>query len=824
MPESKFGPKSYASAVKTFTDRVEPVSVFKEQLLSVIEGKTKHKCLVFYGVGGVGKTRLITELMTDIENRSANKEGDSSGKIIILHISMDVHEYDSPVAALIGLRKQITSPCILFDYALARYFSLIGKTADQIRQFIPKDSVWWDVLGEMLSVVHVPIGLLDRIVVWSRERRSEQFNLYRNEIEEVDSIIHDPSAIAERLPHLLGIDISIIARSKHSTFVVFIDSYESIFKRSTFVEGNTDPEEFIREFLVSSENVLFVIGSREFLRWGEKDPDWNSVLDQHILEFLSPEDSEYFLRQVPIKEDDIIKSIVATCKGLPLYLDLCVEIYKRKDKSHLNPADFLIPTREIIARFLNHIDKNERDLVISLSYLHFFNFDIFEQLIKELSIPISVTSFSEIIEHSFVKRLDDFEGLFKIHDNFYEYVTGDPNRPNLLIEKIFMFAVRYLYEHKSVLTMQELTILYSSTMSLIRLIDRLNPNSLEPLLGISLFLLENGYWSIVGNSLGDAKNFVNSDTRIRFLYAIYLLKIGKLAQSNELLLALKGKSSEFGSYSQYLDYYVADVTRIMGDYDGALGIFNKISSSLPIERDKQLYLRTMRQIGDLTFVKSGFKKALSILEKSAMLCDSDSMELAEITRIMGHIYRFNFHMEEATANYMRSFQIAQKIGSISLEGMLYNNLTEVFAWIDPAKALEYGDKSLTINRKIVEPVEEGKTLAAMSIAKAFKNESDAAAKLAHEARELQFRIGYRGGVLFAEIALGVCKYFSGESSDLMAQVEKVKEMTENLKGERFSILPLLVFVNDKNSLDELKNEVEWLNFPKTLNFLKELPR
>jgi len=78
--------------------------------------------------------------------------------------------------------------------------------------------------------------------------------------------------------------------------------------------------------------------------------------------------------------------------------------------------------------------------------------------------------------------------------------------------------------------------------------------------------------------------------------------------------------------------------------------------------------------------------------------------------------------------------------------------------------------------------------------------------------------------LFAEIALGVCKYFSGESSDLMAQVEKVKEMTENLKGERFSILPLLVFVNDKNSLDELKNEVEWLNFPKTLNFLKELPR
>ena len=245
LPESKFTSRKIVSASKTFTDRVEPVSIFNKHLSSIMQGEVKRKALVFYGVGGVGKTRLITELMTKIEKPPDSAQQLYGKAIVLLHISMDIHEYDSPIAALIGLRKQLKTPCVLFDYALARYLSLIGKSADQIREFIPKDSVWWDVLGELLSVVHVPIGLLDRIIVWAREKHSDQFSLYKSEIEEIDSVLHDPSAIAERLPHFLGLDISVISNAKKQAFVVFLDSYESIFKRQTYNEGNSQPDEFV---------------------------------------------------------------------------------------------------------------------------------------------------------------------------------------------------------------------------------------------------------------------------------------------------------------------------------------------------------------------------------------------------------------------------------------------------------------------------------------------------------------------------------------------------------------------------------------------------
>ncbi|MCL4451172.1 MAG: hypothetical protein M1327_00910 [Candidatus Thermoplasmatota archaeon] len=822
MPESKFTAKKILSASKTFTDRVEPVSIFNTHLSSVMEGKTKQRALVFYGVGGVGKTRLITELMTKIENPSLNAKTNSRKEIVLLHISMDIHEYDSPLAALIGLRKQLKTPCVLFDYALARYLSLIGKSADQIREFIPKDSVWWDVLGELLSVVHLPIGLLDRIIVWARERHSEQFSLYKGEIDEIDSILHDPSAISERLPHFLGLDISVISRAKNQTFVVFLDSYESIFKRSTYNEGNSQPDEFVRELLISSENTLFVIGSREYLKWGELDPTWDEILDQHILEYLSPEDSEYFLRSVSITDDSIIKSIVNTCKGLPLYLDLCVEIYRRNDPAKLNASDFLIPTKEIITRFLNHLSDNERDLVVALSYVHFFNFDLFERIVKMLNSPVSITDFEEIIDHSFVKRLEDLNGIFKIHDNFYEYVTKDPKMSKIVIGRLMRTAMEYLRENMDEIDVQTLTTMYSSFMRLVPLAGNVSADAMESVLGVSIFLIDEGYWTLVENSLSDLGNNMASLPQFAFLKAVCLRRTGALNESNSMLIGLEKNRSDFGYYKNYVDYYIADVTRVMGNYDAALGIFKNIAANLTSSQDLKLFLKTQRQIGDLTFVKSDFGEALKILQETSAICEAESLELAEVLRIMGHIYRFNFFLEDATSFYMRALEIAKKSGAISLEGRLYNNLTEVFCWIDQKKALDFGDKSISINRAIVSPVEEGKTLAALAIANAFDDNFDKAVKLAKESERIQQNVGYRGGVLFANLALGMVYALTDDQSLLEPQIERASNILSELEGEKFSILPLNVLSKKTKDLEQLKLKCKWLDFDRTLRQLQEL--
>ncbi len=822
MPESKFAPKGYKSALKTFTDRVEPVTIFNQHLSDIVNEKKKKIALVFYGVGGVGKTRLISELIGKLDRNAIDKEIQDKKKIEIVHISMDIHEFDSPTSALIGIRKQVKSPCILFDYALARYLSIIGKTTDQIKEFIPRNSVWWDVLGEVLSVIHIPLGLVDRIVIWAREKHSEQFNLYQDEIREIEDLIHDPNSIAERLPHFLGLDLSVISRTKNESFVVFLDSFESIYKRKNYVEGNIHPDEFIRELLVSSENTLFVIGSREFLKWNEIDPEWNDVLDQHILEYLSPEDSEYFLRQVPITDDKIIKSIVSTCKGLPLYLDLCVEIYKKKSSNSLNPNDFLIPAKEIIIRFLNHMPDSEKDLISALSYLHFFNFDLFERMLRVLNIPLSIATFEEIIDHSFVKQLDEPKGMYKIHDNFYEYVTNNPNQPKLLIERIFSNAIKYLHESLLDLDFQSISTMYASIIRISALVDRINDETWNSIMGLSIHLLDSGYWSVVNNTLSDLPSPLEKDLHFQFLKAIYFRKTGKLSMSNDMLSQLGEDRTHFGSYGIYVDYYKADVDRVLGNYDAALSIFNNVSNAVSIGSNKKLYLKTQRQIGDLTFVRSGFKEAHTILRKASDLCDQDSMELAEILRIMGHIYRFNFMLEESTSHYIRSLEIAHKSGVISLEGRLYNNLAEVFCWIDQKKANEFGEKSLSINRAIMAPVEEGKTLAALAIAKAFEGNIPEAIGLAKDSESIQARIAYRGGILFANIALGICYAMAGNFSDLTTQTGRVMDIISKLNGEKFSVLPLLFISKNYNEIENLKNTVEWLDFGKTSNFLEEL--
>ena len=739
-----------------FTDREEPVTVFKKHLDSVLTGDTERIALVFYGVGGVGKTRLITELMTITENQTVRN--DLRGKnvdVVALHASMDIHEYDSPLAVMIGLRRQIRSPCILFDYGLAKYLSSIGRSTNQIKEFIPKDSLWWDVLGEVMSFFHLPIGLVDRAIVKLRERYSDQFKLYYDEIEEIENIKHNPSEISIRLPRLLGLDLSVITGKGPKKFIVFLDSYESIFKRSGFTEGNTEADDFIKEFVISSSGVLFTVGSREHLKWSDMDPSWESILDQHILEYLSPDDSDYFLRSVPIDSKEIRESIIRTSKGLPLYLDLCVEIFKRKQDADLNPQDFLIPSKEIIARFLNHLPDNEMEMVRILSYVHFFDFALLETLARTMNVHFPTSKFQELTEHSFIKKMEDLRGMYKIHDNFYEYAMSNIENSRFLIGRILENSLNYLCNSNKRLDFQSLGLLYSNIIRLITNADEINLHTTESMIEISIYLLDNGYWNIVGNTVMSLQPAPGIDEQMNFLKSTYLRRVGRLTESNEILSSLESDRTRFGIYTDYVSYYRADVVRVLGRYDEAERIFRDILTRSSPEKDKSLYVRVQRQLGDLTLLKSRFKDALSILAEASRLSEPDSVEYAETLRIEGHIYRFNFLLEDASARYLNALRIAIKTNSIGLQGKLYNNLAETFCWISPERAIDYGERSLHINRELKSPVEIGKTLAALSISYVLQGNVEKAIQSATDSRKLQEEIGYEGGVLFANVAFAI---------------------------------------------------------------------
>ena len=90
-------------------------------------------------------------------------------------------------------------PCVLFDYGMVKYLSSIGKTTDQIREFIPKNSVMWDIIVDILEAVHIPVALVDKIAIMLRERSSKQFKEYHDEIDAVDARARNPKEISNRL-------------------------------------------------------------------------------------------------------------------------------------------------------------------------------------------------------------------------------------------------------------------------------------------------------------------------------------------------------------------------------------------------------------------------------------------------------------------------------------------------------------------------------------------------------------------------------------------------------------------------------------------------
>jgi translation initiation factor RLI1 len=138
-------------ATKIFTDRQEPKDVFKESLNAFLSNLKKGEIIVYYGVGGIGKTKLIKELygMTD----DAVKLNKCDGNVNKIYVSLDVYDYSNPVNVLIAIRKQLKIDCGLFDYALLQYSAKTRNTVEDIsRKLSGIDGPLLDVINELMSL------------------------------------------------------------------------------------------------------------------------------------------------------------------------------------------------------------------------------------------------------------------------------------------------------------------------------------------------------------------------------------------------------------------------------------------------------------------------------------------------------------------------------------------------------------------------------------------------------------------------------------------------------------------------------------------------
>lgn len=417
------------TAKKVFTDRETPAGLF----FAAFEpppAPDDHRVLVFYGVGGEGKTALARHLLGRLEAAHAGRAGWAA-------VNFEDAAMRRPAEALLSVRLQLRKtaglPFPAFDTAFAHWF---GKTypGDDIRHAHPGlfrqgsepvgDALGYgfDVFKNMDAVLNeaaqdalgqVPgLGLIYKYGNRFHARFREWWERRGKEVlQGIDAL--QPDQLLDRLPTFLGADIAdaIAAMQVRKPLAIIGDTVEAFHraegqKAGAFAFRN---DRWLRDLVKETPGVLFVLLGKDRLRWAEMEPEWEEVLDQHRLGALLPKDAERHLIYVPVAEPEIRARMVEGAKGLPFYLERQVDLYEGLKNRGLapEPRQFGGSQPEILARLLDYLGETTTRALTVLAHCRRFDEALWLHLGQAFMGGLAPTlPFGELREFSFVEELE----------------------------------------------------------------------------------------------------------------------------------------------------------------------------------------------------------------------------------------------------------------------------------------------------------------------------------------------------------------------------------------------------------------------------------
>jgi tetratricopeptide (TPR) repeat protein len=405
------------SAIDLFTDRLSESEIFAASLFQHVDrmaegtaslSRPRQNVLTFYGLGGIGKTELSRRLQSWVDGELS--EPDNWGPAPRLDqqlktVRIDFHGSSAVNAADIVLRLRATAAARMrrfpaFDLGLAAWWGAAypGAALPDIRSdtgFDVRGQIT-DTLNDILSEAGARFGLGPLTVRMADQifRAVLTHHRHRKALGEcapleavVEEARHDPSPyVAATLAGLLTWDLERLQIAERPVVVAFADAVE-------YVQGNNRLQERLLNRIVSlTPGILWVITSRDRLDWDS--PNLGAVLTasgprvwpgllftarteprQHLVGDLSDTDVVRYLRAAsgasgnPILSDEVIDAIRSGAHGLPLYLDLSLEIARNEPAGGLDPAGFGGSLPALVITAFATLPSEERDLARTASLL-----------------------------------------------------------------------------------------------------------------------------------------------------------------------------------------------------------------------------------------------------------------------------------------------------------------------------------------------------------------------------------------------------------------------------------------------------------------------
>lgn len=569
-----------------FKDRKLILAEFDELIrLSTSTGGIFRVCSLI-GIGGAGKTRLLDRICTAVKDHNA----------LPVRITLESEASGTAAAPLKAIRDQAPFECLLFDTALARYFSASG----QIHALASKSGLSSNIALKAVEagsgapgLIALPLGFAVEVFDKLKKQTVKYFKYARQEFEEIDRIQTDSAELLERLPFYLGLDFERRMVGAPTRFVFVYDSYEKQRERTV-----ADHAPWLREFIGTLDDGLHVIASREPLAW--PDQDWDAICTPgYLVGQLPIEDTRNLFIEECDPPDAMIDALTDLSNRVPFYIEVLISEYLRlaDTETEVQLSDLPKSSDHAVARFIGHLEEPFQRLVIALATVQFFDRALAYSLVRGLNLAIDFVEVEDVFTYFFVEPVNAQANLFKTHDLLTSFVRGDVSTLEMRRLSLEKVTEDLLIRDAEAQMGDVMLDLFAGTCAGNMAADGDRSPLLGHMLEIGYRLYDAGYWRElvqIGAEAGPEETLTDGKLIEAFFAAISMRRTVSVDASWAALRRLDIYRERLGEHVVALDIEAAYIAELAGDYRCAREEIARIHSvCTPFDPNRRHHYRSL---------------------------------------------------------------------------------------------------------------------------------------------------------------------------------------------------------------------------------------
>ncbi len=833
-----------------FVDRVREVDGFWQSVARTPDLRSlesfsvgRRNVLVYYGIGGIGKTTLSHTLQEKFEQwdflgmpappRSTMRVDFSD------NASLDLESMVLRLRASLG---QLAGKWPCFDLAFSHYWSK-AHPGELLQDFLDRPSSLQTISNRVNLSSQIENTLQDllRDIPGALALSSTTLHIGKNIYQALKTAVSrtkylrecpyfEPLLEADQdtetlcyMAALLSYDLHKIQEKQGAKIAIFLDSFEAM---------PAEIERLTQRVIYLMPNALFIMTGRNRIDWAEEKSAYKE-LDykgedrwpllhskhqtqeprQHLVGYLSPQDCDHYLQQVvtkngnPVITPDIRRRITAGSGGLPLYLDLSVGQYLQTMAQAKTPRaeEFGGPLPAVVSRTLRDLNERERKIVRGASLL--VDFDA--ELLQAASGGASHADIENFLRRPFVNEHPHSLWPWSLHTTLRESIRSvDSGLPDAWSDQewqesaarsVHYYETKYKREREQS-SLTEPTDAFRRGMELTRESDL----DLTPwLVKAAGELADAGMWAALDFTQGPAPD-TTPDTMSGpggNAGGEQSRESGRLpkraASSAQVFCAglqgirLRRTASLARSLAAFDQALLQDLPQHPRDFlllhrTHSLRNAGHYDSAQRAYEELAKRQGTQRnharyQLADILYLKGKFTESLT----QAPATPHDPYTHGEWLRLLGHIHRVNAQWGEAELAYRRAYDNARNANSLPMTAKAVTNLAETLCWSDPVAGRQLAREAIEGSSAAGNQLDLLKAHVALATASEETTVYSTTSGPLQEAMRLVTETGYQAGEVFVLVAQAFIAACAKADTEVLRLSHEIDSLTTSLGVYRF---------------------------------------